>query len=378
MSKRTFIGGATAIAQEDRYTPANVEIADVFTLTLTLESLSTVAVIFTATAATVANVTAGLTAAWNANRACAALATASDQGTYVKLLAVNSGEPFNVAATTTDGGGTNTQTLTKTQPTANSGPEDLNTAGNYVEQVVPVAGDDVTLASGTVSFGLNQAAVFTGNFTVAPSFSGTIGAAGQKLKIVPSSFTFSGTGEAHIDVGAAAIPLRIIKTAQAVNNHPGLEIVGSAITTLRVESGSVGVAINAGETATITSVEAAGGTVTTGSGATITNWRQSAGNHELGAAATAVTADGGTLTTTGSGAITALTNNGATVIPNSSGTITTLNQNKGRTDFTKSHAARTVTNTNHAGGDLVLDPTIITLTNKITPVGIVRIRALAA
>jgi len=51
---------ASAVAQESRATPANVEIGDVFTLKIGGVTIAT----FTAAAATVANVTAGLAAAW--------------------------------------------------------------------------------------------------------------------------------------------------------------------------------------------------------------------------------------------------------------------------------------------------------------------------
>src|SRR5438309_1168624 len=100
MSKRSFIGGATAVTQVDKFTPANVESTDDFTLTTTLENGVAVALTFTATAATVANVTAGLTAEWNANPMLAAIALAADATTYMTLTAVTAGQPFAVASTT--------------------------------------------------------------------------------------------------------------------------------------------------------------------------------------------------------------------------------------------------------------------------------------
>jgi hypothetical protein len=109
------------VPQVDRFTPATVEIGDIFTLTAT-DGVASAAVSFTATAATVANVTAGLTAAWNASgNALHTPITAADVTTSMTLTADTAGVPFSVAPSTTDGGGANTQTLTRTVVTANSG-----------------------------------------------------------------------------------------------------------------------------------------------------------------------------------------------------------------------------------------------------------------
>ena len=102
-------------AQIDTVTPANVAVGDVFTLTL---NGTTVA--FTATAATVANVTAGLTAAINNNASLAMLLTATDGTTNLTVKSDYSGLGFTTTAATTQGGGGATQTLTAVTSTANS------------------------------------------------------------------------------------------------------------------------------------------------------------------------------------------------------------------------------------------------------------------
>jgi hypothetical protein len=58
MSTKRYIGNAQLLAQTDSFTPANVNIGNVFTLTCNGKTVS-----YTATVATVANVTAGLLAA---------------------------------------------------------------------------------------------------------------------------------------------------------------------------------------------------------------------------------------------------------------------------------------------------------------------------
>jgi len=103
------------VAQESRATPGTVEIGDIFDLLVGGEVMAT----FTATVATVANVTAGLTAAWNdSTHSSAASITASDETTYIKLLGDVKGVAFTVTGSTTDGGGNDTQTLTISTPTA--------------------------------------------------------------------------------------------------------------------------------------------------------------------------------------------------------------------------------------------------------------------
>jgi flagellar hook protein FlgE len=102
-------------AQIDTVTPATVQVGDIFAT-----SLHGISVSFTATAATVANVTAGLTAAINNNAALAKLVTAVDATTGVTITSDYAGLGFTTTTTTTDGGGTGTQTLTAVTTTQSS------------------------------------------------------------------------------------------------------------------------------------------------------------------------------------------------------------------------------------------------------------------
>lgn len=372
MSKRTYIGGAAAVAQVETFTPANVEVNDVFTITITLESGATVAVSFTATATTVANVTAGLTAAWNNNTVAKQLASASDGTTLLTLTAANSGVPFTTAASTTDGGGTNTQTLTKATITASAGPYDLNIAGNYAEGIVPVAGDDVTFASGKALYGLNQSAVFTGKITFLPSFvNAQCGSAGNRLQCAPTGLVIDagGTTAIWLDIGSANIPVTVNTTGSPTSSAYGVDLIGSNMTTVTANSGSVGIAVNAGETATIATFVNNGATVVVGSGVTLTTFVQATGTATVNCAATTISVNGGTLTTRGTGAMTTATVSGnGTLVSNSSGTITNLKRLGGSADFTKSRASRTVTNDTYTiGGEIIFDPTVVTFTNGHQP-----------
>ena len=94
-------------------TPANVEIGDIFTVIINSLSIS-----FTATVATVANVTAGLTTAINAS-GVASLVTATDNTTTITIVGDSGGRFFTVSTSTTNGGATDNQTLTATNVQTN-------------------------------------------------------------------------------------------------------------------------------------------------------------------------------------------------------------------------------------------------------------------
>ncbi len=104
------------VVQETRVTPANVESTDEFNILVGGVAIAA----FTADAATVANVTAGLTTAWNnSTHDFASGITAVDQTTYIELTGTT-GLGFVVTATATDGGGADTQTLAVTETTGNT------------------------------------------------------------------------------------------------------------------------------------------------------------------------------------------------------------------------------------------------------------------
>jgi len=408
MATNRFIGGASAVAQEDRFTPANVEIGDVFTLTATGEDGTTAAVSFTATEATVANVTAGLTAAWNAStHAFHTPVTASDQTTYIKLLADTAGVPFYVAGTTTDGGGANTQTLSRTATTANSGPNDWNTAANWSLGAVPVATNDVILENLTgvdILYGLCQQAVELASFKKDQSFTGKIAQA-----VYPRRLN-SPTAEINYHDGTAMSGWSTREnysfetTACTVNIYgSSASSVDSGLAPVRVKTDTAGSKIHVykgivgiggnyeGETATVDTVSSLYTTsvandvqVYIGSGVTLTTMNQTGGTVVQKCGCTTATILAGTFTKTGAGNITTVNNQGGTASLGGSGTIGTLttgasaisypttagtittNNVYGLCDLTRSRTARTITTTNlyKASAVLKFDPDVITFTNK--------------
>ncbi len=280
MATKYWMGNAELIAQVDSLTPANVEIGDIFTAIFADDYGNTISVSFTATAATVANVTAGLTAAINGSGvALVRRVVAEDMTTYIKLTAASAGRPFTVTTSTTDGGGVNNQTLTRAAVTASSGPNDRKCAANWSGNALPGAGDDIVIAegSGAMLYNLDASGTSFGTFTRMPSCTGAIGRIEDgRLYYLKGTHTgveiYGGGSLVALDLLAAAIaPVIDVAGALASANGHTVYLKGSAITTLDVRAGSVGLAVWPGDTATVTSEfrVAAGADLEIGSGVTV-------------------------------------------------------------------------------------------------------------
>ena len=147
-------------------------------------------------------------------------------------------------------------------------------------------------------------------------------------------------------------------------------LLGSALVTVDVSDGKVGLAWLAGETMTAASVRTVGtnASVWIGSGVTLTTSSTIRGEIEQYCASTNATVYGGSLTTEGTGTITTATVKAGTFVPNSSGTITTCNCNGGTTDTTQSGVARTITNLKiNPGATFRRDPAVLTVTTHVAP-----------
>lgn len=345
---------ALVTAQESRATPANVETGDIFVLLVSGRPMAT----FTATAPNVGNVCTGLAAAWNASiHPYASIVTASDEGTYVELLADNPGCPFVVTSSTTDGGGNDNQTLTITTPVPNDGPNVFDSADNWSDEVAPSGWGptdvvDIGDSSTNICWGLDQAAVDISVLRIFSTYTGRIGLLHSafatsidgettdadvpeyrqeflKLDIdelyigthygpaASSSFTRlcidntnTGTWLAVVDkvLSASADPL--LPTVRLLSN--------SANGTIWINSASGGVGLGvepAGATSVIGTVNMAGiantGTCYIGEGVTLGTFKQRSGTSRVGASGGTIDLidiQGGTLWVTGGAIITEVKN----------------------------------------------------------------------
>ena len=398
MSIRCFLGTATAVAKVMTFTPANVEIGDVFTITLTDDAGHSAAIVYTAIAATVKDVVEGLkalaVAAKTAGTIPWTLCTATEDDAILTLTAATAGVPFYAATSAVNGGATDDQTLTAATPTANSGPSDISVAANWTGAAVPISSDEVRFENSDIDvlYGLNQSAVTGLTLRIAASFTGDFGdhsVAGSGYvqygaTVVEIGYNYgasspSGSPRIKLDTGSQAAKI-IVHDANSSPIESYLPTVrlktNSATAELTVRKGRVGVACElASETSRVNKVfvsyvedQANDADLQIGPGVTIdTGVYKTGGSCVVQAACPVLANYAGEAQIVGAGAVTTLELDDGTVYADSTGTITAANVNGGVLDMTRSNQARTVTTLNRKGaGMLRYDKTVVTVTNLNT------------
>lgn len=372
-------GDAPAISQVVRATPANVEVGDVFQL-----SIGGKLVAYTAAAATVADVCAGLAAAWNASPVAEhAEVTAADMTSYVQLTGDRPGTPFTLIASMANGGASNTQTLLLTTTRAASGPNDWNTAANWSTGAVPASGDDAHIESGSSSilYGLAQSGVSLASLSIAQSYTGAIGLArvnpagyleyrDSYLAIGAAQVNIgqgegAGSGRIRLDTGAGATTLDIANSGAAAEaGSAAIDWLGSsAANVIHLARGSLSVAAGAGQTAAIGTLgvgyrgnPAGDATARIGAGVTLGALAQSGGQVFLSAGATSIHQQGGELRQL-AGGVGTLQIDAGTLYYQSTGAIGVAHVGeRGVLDFSRDLRARTVSECHLYGGARLLDP----------------------
>jgi len=380
MAMVRFRGDAAPVAQETHVTPANVGVGDEFRLTINGRTVS-----FVATAATVAHVTAGLTSAWNgAGLAEFAEASAIDRGTFVELKADLAGRPFAVAASTVDGDGSNTQTLTVSTVVPSAGPQHWDTASNWSTGTLPTDGDEVVLENSNVEllYGLDQGAVTLGSLTINKSYGGKIGLPVNNpngyveyrqsyLKIGATTVLVGagigpGSGRLKLDTGTAATSVNVSHTGPPESGGPGVAMLWKgmhASNQLTVIKGSVGIGLLAGESATLASLRVgqadqptSDAVVLVGDGVTLATVQQINGVCTTRSNVTTVNVHAGDFGLVGQAACTALYVYGGAFRAYSIGTIGTLELAGGTADFSRDPRGRTVTHCLVHAGSTLHDP----------------------
>lgn len=378
-------GDAPLVAEVKTVTPADVVVSDTFTVTCNGKDIT-----YTAAANTVVDVVTGLLALWNASTEpeFEEITATNPANTALVLTHDTEGIPFNVTATTS-GNGTHTVATT----TAASGPNCLNVGANWSGAAVPANTDDVVFEHSSVDclYQLDALAAITADsITIKSTYTGTIGlprtnANGyaeyrpRYLQLGANTIAIgdgSGAGSSRIQLNASntAPTISVYGMGQGTElGIPPLLIVDAAANTvLNVNKGTVGVALNAGETATITTLNIGalnniGGdsNVVCGSGTTLGTITKLGGSLTVESNFTTLTQYAGTATVLGSATATTITVYDGTLEDRSSGTFTTVSMH-GTYDKRKSMAAKTVTNMNMYKGAKLYDPAgTIMFTNGI-------------
>lgn len=367
----------TAVAQVQTVTITAASSANnsTWSATLTLSDGTTAVATYTEDGSpTVAEIATGLYTAWAAstNPFIQEVTATNPSSGVVVFTGATAGRPFSIAVTCS-GDGTKTSTAT----TANVGSNDYGTARLWSLDAVPTSSDNVVITSGTtdILYTLNQSAVSIGAFTVNSGYSGKIGRFDNGLpfylRIAPTSFNYQGSSQrALFDLGSSNIGGTINASGSSLSGYYQVYLKGSNLATWVIQKGTVAIAMNYGETSTISKVqtpEPTGSntpTVYIGSGTTLTTVDAGSGTiYQQCASTTTTCGTDATLYTSGSGAITTVNAYGTSYL-SSSGTITTLNA-YGTVDFSKDRTARTVTTLNAYAGCKITLGSWITLTNGI-------------
>jgi hypothetical protein len=272
MATKIYTGGGTAVAQVDHATPANVEIGDVFTMTLTDHNGNAKSLSFTATAATVQNVVEGLQPLADAETVAPwSQVTVTEDDTKLIVTAVTAGIPFTLTCTESDGGGTDDQTFTRSSSTAVAGPSIFDDADNWGGSV-PSAGDDIVIPSDLAVgiYGGDYTATAYATLRIEEGYEGDIGADGRALQIDLNGAAYTGTAELAgtgeqwiylddctrctvIEAGSADA------AGSAAMNISGIDI--DAVHVVAGVSGSVSIAGYDGSATEVSEIKVAGGTL---------------------------------------------------------------------------------------------------------------------
>lgn len=370
MATRRWVGNAPAKAQINTITPANVGIGNTFTVTINAKAIT-----FTATAGTVANVTAGLTALLRASEwGEFTEITWTDSTTHITATANTAGKPFTQTSSATGGTATNTTATT----TASSGPNDLNLAANWSGTTLPTTGDDVIFDNSDIDVLYNLSALSAETMLtvlVDRTFRGRIGLPeinedgdeyveyrAQYLTWGATTQTVNTAGpRCKISNAAVQTALTIDSEGQSEDELPCILWKGThASNVVTVLRGDVGVAFYGGESAVIATLtigfqdsQTSDATVYVGTPTTLTTVTMHGGDVTINSAATTVTKRAGTLTIRGTGAYTTITSHDGTTKYQSSGTVTTFNI-ASLVEFLAG-VGRTITNSNGFPGGKVVD-----------------------
>ena len=164
MALKKWRGGAAAIAQVTRITFSAYTSGQTYTCTINGKSIS-----YTAGASTLADVAAGLVAAWLASTYPEFVEVTPSSSSGLLLTGVYAGEPFEVSATATGG-----ITSTVASVTACTGPNWFTDPVNWEGGVAPAATDDLLFADSTFSclYGIVDVVNNYGDITIDSTYAG--------------------------------------------------------------------------------------------------------------------------------------------------------------------------------------------------------------
>lgn len=351
-----------------------VAINDVFNVTRNGRTVS-----FTATAATVANVTAGLEAALNASEYPEFTEyTWTSTSTTVIGTADTEGIPATFTVSKSSASGTTSIAHTTTA----TGVNNWNDANNFDTGSVPGSGDtaNVNLDLGSILDGFAQSAVDLAalNIFSAGSTSNTIG----RPRTNPGGYTEDRPLDLHIEATAVKIEtgspriklhLEGTTTLEARRTGSGLETGipalllrgGDASSTFEIGDGQMGLAFFDGEALTATKVYVGQNGSCWGGGGAVATTIDTVGTLDWSGTFTTLNVGNGTAIIRGTPGATTITGTGGRIDARFGGTLGTLELRNCIFDKSNDLTPLTITSTTLYPGAQIIDPhRTITYTNK--------------
>lgn len=241
---------------------------------------------------------------------------------------------------------------------ADSTDPDTKVSGYVTFNQTPRTAEPIRIpaTAGAMSSNLDLSATALGAVYFEDNYQGTVGTATNYLCLNCTAFEYAGRATAYIDLTSSAISPRVLSTVTAVEGYRGLYLRGSAIATLDIMGGTVGVASLPGETSTVATLRVQGSEakVWMGAGVSLTTVNQYGGDLVLKCSATTIVKYGGQLWLKEAAAVTTATNRGGLLDYSSTGNITTLHLYGGTLDEQKSGIARTISTLNTYRGSWVV------------------------
>lgn len=395
MTVKSWISGAPAIAQVNTLTVGGTAASgQVYSVTMGINNTKTVsyAAGVSDTNTTIATALQGLLAGSSYGEFLEVLWTNPSAG-VIKATARTPGVPFTFTEAATGTG-----TLTPATVTTNSGPNDVSIAANWSTNALPANGDDIWIINNSNSMLYNLgalSAVVLNSLVWDTTFTGQCGLpltnANGYEEYRPRFFQISapienflpGTGGGSTltqrDNGATNWTVGVSATgAPATQGRPALLLKGSGTNTLTATKGSIGSAIDPGDTASWQTINTGSQSslqtdvsLTLGSGVTIGTINQDGGKVYINSAITTWTQRNGTAYFYGTGAVTTLDVEGGTFYYQSNGTATTVTIGAdGVIDCTRDPRSRTWTNAT-IYGDFIDPYKTVTWSNAFSfPIGV--------
>ena len=318
--------------------------------------------------------------------------------------AQKAGIPFVAASSVTGGTGTIGAVTTST---ASAGPNDFSSAGNYSDETVPANTDVVEIlnSNALILWGLDQNAVTLANFIIPKTFTGRIGMLVDNFitDVTGTTITTDSAAteyrQSYLKIGwdnlelgqpygggraggSSLVKLHNSKAGDSVTVVHDTATAGVSVgfpaamflfdnvgANLFQHGGLVGIAAErSDESVTMGDVNLIDGECYVGLGADLDNYAQEGGTGVINTEndITAITMRGGSLTTDGDFSATTFNQVGGSTIQRhkktSGNAIGTLNLKGGVMDCLQDREARTFNSVVLGGGQLDVDPDIVTLT----------------